>query len=176
MRGDRHNDRARKLILHREEIFELAVIPLRPAVCTGIGIDKACTDPNSLTRPAHAALQEVAHAESASNVPWFVDLATRVSGNYREIGASAKARDDLFCYAIRERGVRSISTKAGKGNNCNRRLVWEDDYRCGPSNFSTSDLVHICHEANASARERLDQTLLLAVVADRRPQRADSAV
>src|SRR5215470_8587691 len=127
MRVDRHNDGACKLILPREEIFELAVIPLSPPVSTGIGIDKACTDPNSFTRPAHATLQEVAHAELPSNVPWFVDLAqiavTRVSGNYREIRASAKVRDDLFCYAIREGDLCSIPTKACKGNNCNRRFV-----------------------------------------------------
>src|SRR6516225_3476169 len=124
MRGDSRNDRVCKLILHGEDILERAVIPLSPPVGTGIGIDKACTDPNSLTRRAHATLQEIAHAESPSNVPKFVDLAqiavTRVSGNYREIRASAKVRDDLFCYAIREGSIRSVSTKACKGKNCNR--------------------------------------------------------
>jgi hypothetical protein len=56
MRGDGHNDRACKLFLHREDIFELPVIPLSPTVSIAIGINKPRTDPNSLTRRAHATL------------------------------------------------------------------------------------------------------------------------
>jgi hypothetical protein len=56
MRGDGRNDRACKLFLRREDIFELPVIPLSPTESTGIGINKPRTDPNSPSRRARYPL------------------------------------------------------------------------------------------------------------------------
>src|SRR5215470_9927324 len=179
MWGDGGNDRACNLILHCEGVFEFTIIALDPTVSTTIGINKASSDPNAPTRLVDATLQDVAHAELPSNDPLFVRLAqtmvTEVVRNDREIRTSGKTCDDFFCYAIRERGKCLVSTEACEGKNRNRRLVRGDEGRRSQSTVSTSVFVHTRDEPNAFARERLDQSLLLAVIADCCAHAADSA-
>ena len=152
------------------------LLQLSPTVSTSLDINKSRSDPNSLTRRTHTTFQDVANTELPSNDPSCIRSAQvvepGVAGNDREIRASGKIRDDLFCHANREM---RLSAGDCEGKNRNRSSVRGGDGRCTPANASTSDLAHIGHEANASARKRLEQSLLLAVVADSCAHGADSA-
>jgi hypothetical protein len=64
-------DRPGNLILHREQVFHLAVVPLGPQMRAVGGGDQLRRHADPLTRPAHAAFQHVGDAQNlrdSSNV------------------------------------------------------------------------------------------------------------
>src|SRR4029079_8846556 len=68
-----------------------------------------------------------------------------------------------------------VSTVGCEGKNQNRSSVRGDGARRTQGRAATLELAHTCDEADASARERLDQSLFLAAVADFCAHGADPA-
>src|SRR5262245_17318635 len=65
MSSEDRGNRAGQLILDREDVLELTVVALGPAMGAGYGIDELHGDANPITAAANAALQDVAHSELA---------------------------------------------------------------------------------------------------------------
>jgi hypothetical protein len=59
MRGEDCHDRARNLVLDGEDVLDLAVIVLGPAVSPRRGIDRLGGDANAVATPPHAAFQHI---------------------------------------------------------------------------------------------------------------------
>ena len=55
----------RDLVLDREDVLEVAVVALGPEVAVGLGVDQLHRDAHPLADLAHAALDDVLHAELA---------------------------------------------------------------------------------------------------------------
>src|SRR5215468_7265863 len=54
------DNRARHLVLDRENVVQFAVVPLSPAVGAGYGIDELRRDTDAVAAPPDASLQQVA--------------------------------------------------------------------------------------------------------------------
>ena len=61
--GQGRGDRGRDLVLDGEDVLEVAVVALGPEVVVGLGIDQLHRDAHPLPDLAHAALDDVLHAE-----------------------------------------------------------------------------------------------------------------
>ena len=68
-RRDRADDARRHLVLQLEDVLELAVEPVGPEMRAGRGIDQLAGDAHPAAGLAHAALEHVAHAELAADLP-----------------------------------------------------------------------------------------------------------
>ena len=65
VRLDRRRDAAGDLVLHGENVAELAVVSFGPVMAAGRRIDELRGDAQPVAGPAHAAFEHVAHAERA---------------------------------------------------------------------------------------------------------------
>src|SRR5262245_52867359 len=63
------NDRPGNLILNGEDILQLAVVTLGPAVRAGNGIDELGADADAIAGATDAAFEDIAHAELAADLP-----------------------------------------------------------------------------------------------------------
>ena len=60
--GNCGNDGACQIVLDGKDVFEVAVIPLRPDMITTLGFDQLRGHANAVTRFAHAALNDISNA------------------------------------------------------------------------------------------------------------------
>jgi len=72
-RGDQveiecNRDPARNLVLQGEQLARLAIKPLRPEMCVGLGVDQLGVDADLIARPADAAFEYIAHTQLAPNL------------------------------------------------------------------------------------------------------------
>ena len=67
-RVQRADDRLDDLVLEREDLTEVPVVPLSPDVMPGGRIDKLGTDPDPVVRSAHAPFDDIARAECSSDL------------------------------------------------------------------------------------------------------------
>src|SRR6516162_6159090 len=65
---DRGDDTRGDVVLHREDVGQISVVALGPEMGTGGGIDKLTADAHPLPGPAHATLEDIAHAKVAANL------------------------------------------------------------------------------------------------------------
>src|ERR1700686_1170922 len=63
------DNRACNLVLNREDILDLAVIPLGPALGAVFGIDKLNVDPDPIVLPPNAPFQQIANAKLLTYLP-----------------------------------------------------------------------------------------------------------
>ena len=76
-RGDRDGDRLGDLVLHREDIGEITVVPLGPHVLAGFGLDQLRRDTNAIAGFAQTPLEYVTHAQFAAD-PLHINRAALV--------------------------------------------------------------------------------------------------
>src|SRR3954447_23373759 len=69
LRLDRGDDALGDLVLHREDVDELAVVALGPEMAAGRGVVELRGDSHAIVRLAYAALDDVAHAEFLGDLP-----------------------------------------------------------------------------------------------------------
>src|SRR5262245_55416363 len=62
------NDRSRNLVLDGEDVIQLAVITLSPAMSAGERIDQLRADADAITSTTNTAFEDVAHAELAADL------------------------------------------------------------------------------------------------------------
>ena len=106
LRRDDADDVARDLVLKDEQVGQLAIVFLRPEVSAGGGVDELGRDANAVRGAAHAAFENVANAELASDRPNVDRLAfEREAGIARNDEQRADARergDEVFDNAVGE--------------------------------------------------------------------------
>ncbi|MGY4282461.1 hypothetical protein ACVWXO_001681 [Bradyrhizobium sp. LM2.7] len=69
LRLDRRGDRIGDLVLHGEDVDELAVVTFGPEMAAGGGVVELRGDAHAVVRLAHAALDDVADAEFLGDLP-----------------------------------------------------------------------------------------------------------
>ena len=95
-RGDRDRHRLGDLVLHRENVGEIAVVALGPDMIAGLGLDQLRGDPDAVAGFAHAAFEHIAHAQFAPDL-LHIDRAAlvgeaRIAGDDEQRADSATAR------------------------------------------------------------------------------------
>ncbi len=103
IRNDRSNrDRHRfgDLVLQREDVGEIAVVPVGPDVVASLGFDQLGGDANAIGGPSHAAFEHVAHAEFAPDL-LQIDCAALVgeggvARDDEQRGVARQSGDDVF--------------------------------------------------------------------------------
>ncbi len=67
--AQRRHDGRRDFVLDGEDVFELAVVALRPDVCLGEAVDELDGDAHTVGRLADASLYDVVDAEFLGDAP-----------------------------------------------------------------------------------------------------------
>src|ERR1700730_15196549 len=65
---DRGGDTRGDVVLHREDVSQIAVVTLGPEMGTGGCIDQLAGDAHALPGPAHAALEDIADTKVATDL------------------------------------------------------------------------------------------------------------
>jgi hypothetical protein len=173
------NNRAHHLVLDGKDVLERAVEVLGPSVSSSHGVDQLGRNAQAIAPAPYAALQHVAHAQLTADLADIDCLALVLeagsAGDDKKLGEAGQLGDDVFDNAVGKILLLWIGTQIGKGEDGEGGLVREGQARsrglrrgasfcqaCGLALFA-----HGTHETEAPARQRLDQALLLAAVADR---------
>src|SRR6185295_5249714 len=104
--SDRARDFGRNFILQIKYLFQGAVESVDPEVCAGRRINELSCDADLAGRSAYAALQDIAHAQLASDLlhvyrPALVGEA-RVASDHEQPAHARQRHDDLFHHAVGE--------------------------------------------------------------------------
>src|SRR6516165_4557976 len=76
--GNGYCHSVRNLVLHREDIGEIAVVALGPDMLAGLGLDQLRGDPDTIAGFAQAACEHITHAQLAADL-FHVDRSAFVS-------------------------------------------------------------------------------------------------
>ena len=125
MRLDRSDHLLGDLVQHGEHVAQLAVVLLGPDVLAGLGLDQLAGDPDAFACGAHAALEHVAHAELARDLP-HVDRAAlvdeaRIAGDDEQPAQPRERRDDVLGDAVGKVILLGIAPEVGERQNRDRR-------------------------------------------------------
>src|SRR5215471_12663881 len=126
---DRRHDPFGDLVLHGEDVAEIAVVALGPNVIAGFRLDQLRGDPQPVAALADASFEHVAHAELASdllhiNRAAFVDEAA-VACDDKEPPELRQRRGDVFDHAIGEDFLLGVGAHVRERKRRDRGLVWE---------------------------------------------------
>ena len=121
LRLDRGDDRLRDLVLHREDVGELAVVTFGPEMAAGGDVVELRGDADAVAVLADAALDDIAHAElfrdlTQMNRAALVDEA-RVACDHEQPSQPREAGDDVFGDPIGEVFVLGVAAHVGKGED-----------------------------------------------------------
>ena len=123
-RKHRH-DPSGDLVLDGKGVFEFAIVALGPAMGAGRGVDKLGSDADAVAGAANAALQHVARAKLAPDLPHVDGLAlvpeARVAGDDEQLGEPRQLCDDVLGDAVAEVFLIRVAAHAGEGENGDRR-------------------------------------------------------
>ena len=119
-----HQDRrngAHDLVLNDEDIVELPVVALCPAMGSSHSVDELGIDAHTVTTPANAAFQHIAHAQFAPDLPHVDRLAlvleARVSGDDEQLREPRQLGDDVIGHAVGEIFLLGVAAHVGEGQN-----------------------------------------------------------
>src|SRR5262249_14005187 len=94
------------LVLDGEDIIELPVVSLSPDPAAGGGVDQLRCDTHAVSGPAYAALDDVCHAELASDLldvaPSFARDPGRRERHHEEIAEPREPGDDVLGNTVGE--------------------------------------------------------------------------
>ncbi len=103
---DLSQNRQGNLILNIENILQLPVVSLRPQMIASRRFDQLRCDPQPLARFAHAAFQDMSHAELFPHQPkvlvLILKLKRRAAPGHIQVGYVAQYVDDFFGDAVAE--------------------------------------------------------------------------
>src|SRR5215813_3585927 len=198
LRAHRADDPVGDVVLQLEHVGQRAVVSFRPQVNPIGGIDQLAGDSNLVGGFAHAALEHVAHAQFVRDLA-DVDRLTlvgkgRIAGDDEEPALAGQSGDDVLGEAVGEIFLLGIAADVLKRQHSDRRLVGERQRRrtgsagvgrslvCGQRRALAigrrqrrrlAGVIDRSNKTKTPLMERSDQTLIVAVVADRAPRRAD---
>ena len=189
---DGTGDAAGDFVLQGKDVADLAVVPFGPVMAAGQRIDELRRDAQPRARPADAAFEYIAHAEIARD-PLHVDCPAlvdecRVAGDDEQPADAGEPGDQILGDAIGKVLLFGIAAHIGERQHRDRGAVGQRQRtvfsvrRLSPMSFRLRMhtragrrffLADFADEADALARQRLDQPLLLAGVRNRAPSRVD---
>ena len=124
----------RDLVLDGEHVLERAIIPFSPEMAPCGGVDQLRGDPNPITDPAHAALDNVVGNEHPADLPHVDVLVPEreggVPGNDEKLTETGELGDDVLGDAIAEVDL-VWAAHVGERQNCHGRPVGLKDCRAG---------------------------------------------
>src|SRR3546814_487330 len=123
----RRDDLLRDLVLDREDVGQLAVVPLGPEMAARLAVDQLRGDADAGASLAHAAFQHVAHAELAADV-LNVDGAPPVdeggvAGDDEQARDLRQIGDNVLGDAVAEIGLLGITAHIVERQNDDRGLL-----------------------------------------------------
>src|SRR3954452_16611388 len=170
--GDPQGD----LILDSEYIVQLAVKVLRPDMVATEAVEELSRNSDAPFGVAHAAFHHIAHTERRGDLTQIrrrllVSL-YRVARDHEELTDAAQRRRDVLGDSVGEEILVGIVRHVNERQDRNRGPVWrrEADSRRLPRQVRWRNAVqlppYLADEPHTLARDRPDQALLIAVVAD----------
>src|SRR3984893_13021599 len=121
LRLDRAGDRVSYLVLQLEQIGEGAIVPLGHYVMVRVGLDQLHGDAHPTARFAHAAFEDIAHAQFLANLLDVDGLALvgegRVAGDHREGAPAGEHRNDVLGDAVGEKLLLRITAEIFEGQD-----------------------------------------------------------
>jgi hypothetical protein len=125
--GERPHNAPAQLILDLKDIAKLSVIVLGPEMDIGRRIDQLRRDPDSILRPAKAALDDVAYAQFASDA-FGIDslpaiLERRVARDHEQRMKSRELSNDVLGHSIDEILELRRAAQVVERQHSNRRLA-----------------------------------------------------
>jgi len=184
LRLDCRGDRVGDLVLHGEDVDELAVVAFGPEMAAGGGVVELRGDAHAVVGLADAALDDVADPELLGDLP-DMDRAPlvgegRVAGDHHEPALLRQCGEYVFADPVAEIFLRGIAAHVLEGEHCDSRAVRRDARRgrrgFGWRKHACRFFPDVADETKALARDGLDQPLSRAVVAERLARGVDPAV
>ena len=143
--GHRCRDALGDLLLDREHVLDGSVVPLRPEMGAGRGIDELGGDAHAVAGAADAALDHVAGAERAADLAHVRALAAEgergVAGDHHEVAEARELRDDVLGDAVAEVGLFRIAAHVVERQHRDRGLVGQGRRRPRPETEVPSSTI-----------------------------------
>jgi hypothetical protein len=103
------------------------IVALRPQVIAGLRLDELRGDPNAVASLAHAAFENVANPQLASDLA-YIDVSAlvgeaRVACDHEQPSQPRQAGDDVLGDAIGEVFLLGVAAHVGKGEDGDGRFV-----------------------------------------------------
>jgi hypothetical protein len=121
----RNRDSTRDFVLQREQIARIAVQPVGPQMCVGLGIDQLGADTHPVARSLDAPFQDIAHSQLATDLLGVGLPATigessipRDNGNHRE---PRQVGRQVFGDAVGEVLLFAVVAQIDEGQDDNRQ-------------------------------------------------------
>src|SRR5215471_7503898 len=126
-RGDRDRHSLRDIVLHREDVGEIAVIAFSPDVLAGLRLDELPSDTDAIACFTQAAFEDVAHPELAPDL-LHVDRTALVgeagvSRDDKQRGIARERSDNVFSDAVGEELLVGVGAHIDERQHRDRRFV-----------------------------------------------------
>ena len=168
LRQNRTNDPARDLVLKLEDIFQLAIVFVRPQMDAVRGIDQLPGDTNPVGDLPHAALKDISHTELACDLAhvdrFTFEGKTRIARDDKEPALPGQAGNDVLGQPVGEILLFRIAAHVLKGQYGDRRFVGEGKRRA-------TVICALLRSAAATAAATLRSTGAAVSTGGERPRR-----
>ena len=129
------DDRGRDLVLDGEDVLEVAVVALGPEVVVGLGVDQLHGDAHPLPDLAHAAFDDVLHAELGGELLHLdrpaLELERGVARDHEQLAEPRQLGDDVLGDAVGEELLLRVAAHVVERQHGDRRLVGTIARRAG---------------------------------------------
>ena len=126
----RRRDRRRDFVLDGENILELAIVALGPEVGLGFAVDQLDRHSDAIRGFAHAALNDVVHAEFPRDLLGFHRLAlvnkNRVARDHQQLAEARQFGDDVLGQPVGEKLLLRIAAHIDERQHGDRRFANAD--------------------------------------------------
>jgi hypothetical protein len=114
------------LVLYREDVIESAVVAFCPQVNSALGLNELSGDAHAVAGPAHAAFDQIGHAELAPHLGKSGRFAAkgerRVAGDHEQGSEARQPGDDVLGNAVTE-GLLRLAAQIVERQDRDGRLV-----------------------------------------------------
>ena len=123
LRGKYRRNCPRDLVLDREDVLQLAVVTLGPAMSARRCIDELRVDANTPGDPAYATFQDVAHTQFTADLSdinrLHVELKARVACDHEQVREPRQLSDDVVGNAVAEVFLLRVAAHVGEAEDSN---------------------------------------------------------
>jgi len=124
VRLDRGDDALGNVVLHREDVMQVAIVFLGPDMLAGFRVDELSGDADLLARRAHAAFEHVAHTEIARDLAHIDRLAFvdegGIAGDHEQPAQPRQRRDDVLGNTVGDEILGWIAAEKDEGQHGDR--------------------------------------------------------